>query len=260
MAFIYVIGEDQLNGPSVSKANEYIICRTHGRGRSNAPRPSALGRARVHGKNDLSEPPSPPMPVFFSPLGLTTGMDTQSRLAHPHRCDEPISTCARSQAPTRPSPSHLSRAASASLSAALNPPAPSSSSPDPASPAPAHAECHEQGVLSLMQARNIPLEHVCLLDLKAPTALTPADGDGDAASKFAWFLFGVRILRFPFLLKPFRPLTTPLYSFGRAGWLFFLFFFLISVRVSSVRRVKQKKKKNTKVFWGLMFFDGLFPM
>ena len=105
---------------------------------------------------------------------------------------------------------HLSRSASASLSAALNTPAPSSSSsssPDPASPPPAHAECHEQGVLSLMQARNIPLEHVCLLDPKAPTALTPADGD--AASKFAWFLFGVRILRSPFLPKPFRPLTTP---------------------------------------------------
>jgi len=106
---------------------------------------------------------------------------------------------------------HLSRSASASLSAALKPPAPSSSSsssPDPASPAPAHAECHEHGVLSLMQARDIPLEHVCLLDPKAPTALTPADGDGDAASKFAWFLFGVRILRFPFLPKPCRPLTT----------------------------------------------------
>jgi Predicted SAM-dependent RNA methyltransferase len=123
---------------------------------------------------------------------------------------------------------HLSRSASASLSAALNPPAPSSSSsPDPASPAPAHAECHEQGVLSLRQARNISLEHVCLLDPKAPTALTPADGDGDAASKFVWFLFGVRILRSPFLPKPFRPLTTPLYSFGRVGWLVFFFFFVI---------------------------------
>jgi hypothetical protein len=129
---------------------------------------------------------------------------------------------------------HLSRSASASLSAALNTPVPSSSSssfssPDPASPAPAHAECHEQGVLSLMQARNIPLEHVCLLDPKAPTALTPADGDGDAASKFVWFLFGVRILRSPFLPKPFRPLTTPLYSFGRVGWLvgWFFFFFVI---------------------------------
>jgi hypothetical protein len=79
-----------------------------------------------------------------------------------------------------------------------------------------------------MQARNIPLEHVCLLDPKAPTAITPplpspSPADGDAASKFAWFLFGVRILRSPFLPKPFRPLTTTLYSFGRVGWLVFFF-------------------------------------
>src|SRR6266850_5436100 len=91
---------------------------------------------------------------------------------------------------------HLSPVASTSLSAAL-------ATPDPfpalASPATAHAGCHEQGVLSLMQARNIPLERVCLLDPKAPTALSPTDGDADSSSSssssntfnFAWFLFGV---------------------------------------------------------------------
>ena len=172
------------------------------------------------------------MPVFFSPLGLTNS----DGHAISHRTPSPMKPglypCAHTTTykhmRTLAGPdasiafTHLSRSASASLSTALNPPAPSSSSsssPDPASPAPAHAECHEQGVLSLMQARNIPLEHVCLLDPKAPTALTPADGDGDAASKFAWFLFGVRILRSLFLPKPCRPLTTPLYSFGRVGFL-----------------------------------------
>jgi len=84
---------------------------------------------------------------------------------------------------------HLSRAASASLSAVFDAPSPSPSPSDPAPTTPAHAECHEQGVLSLMQARNIPLDRVCLLDPKAPTALSPSDGA--ASSKFAWFLFGV---------------------------------------------------------------------
>ncbi|KAI9507092.1 DUF431-domain-containing protein [Russula earlei] len=83
---------------------------------------------------------------------------------------------------------HLSRAASASLSAAFA--STSTSIPDdspPALPEQARAECHEQGVLALMQARSIPLGHVCLLDPKASEALTPADGD---AGQFAWFLFG----------------------------------------------------------------------
>ncbi|KAH9972513.1 DUF431-domain-containing protein [Russula compacta] len=91
---------------------------------------------------------------------------------------------------------HLSPATSASLSTAFASSPPSTSSPDSASPpAPAtqqqqaQAECHEQGVLELMRARDVPRERVCLLDPKASEALTPADGDAD---KFAWFLFGVR--------------------------------------------------------------------
>jgi hypothetical protein len=96
---------------------------------------------------------------------------------------------------------HLSPAASASLSAVLaHWQATPDPFPDPTSPATAHAECHEQGVLSLMQARNIPLERVCLLDPKASTALSPADGDAESSSSrssnsnFAWFLFGVASL------------------------------------------------------------------
>ena len=90
---------------------------------------------------------------------------------------------------------HLSPSTSASLSTTFaSSSSPSTSSPDPASPAPttqqqAQAECHEQGVLELMQACDIPRERVCLLDPKASEALTPADGD---SGKFAWFLFGVR--------------------------------------------------------------------
>ena len=73
---------------------------------------------------------------------------------------------------------HLSSAAGAALSNAL----PS---------APARASCHEGGVLALMQSRGIVLERVCLLDPKAPQALSPSDGDG-GADGFTWFLFGVR--------------------------------------------------------------------
>ena len=85
---------------------------------------------------------------------------------------------------------HLSSAAAAALSSTL----PStSSSTIPANtevPGPACASCHEEGVLALMQARGTSLERVCLLDPKAPEALSPSDG-GDAGG-FAWFLFGVR--------------------------------------------------------------------
>jgi len=80
---------------------------------------------------------------------------------------------------------NLSSATSASLSAAF------SNISDPASSqAQAQVECHEQGVLSLMNSRDIdtiPLERVCLLDPKASLALTPSDGN---AGKFTWFLFG----------------------------------------------------------------------
>jgi len=112
---------------------------------------------------------------------------------------------------------HLSRAASASLSTALADTSNSVSSPGdafPTPPAQARVECFEQGVLALMQARNVPLEQVCLLDPKASEALTPADGD---AGKFAWFLFGVRLLVSP----PYFPILSA-YLFGRltAPWWF----------------------------------------
>jgi Predicted SAM-dependent RNA methyltransferase len=62
-------------------------------------------------------------------------------------------------------------------------------------------ECHEQGVLALMQARGIALEQVCLLDPKSAQALAPSDGyrdrdreEGTDAGKFKWFLFGLRVL------------------------------------------------------------------
>ncbi|KAI9438154.1 hypothetical protein H4582DRAFT_1953190 [Lactarius indigo] len=78
---------------------------------------------------------------------------------------------------------HLSSAAAAALTAAL-PPAPAHAEETPRT---GRAECHQQGVLALMQARGIPRERVCLLDPKAPQALAPDDGDAGA---FAWFLFG----------------------------------------------------------------------
>lgn len=84
---------------------------------------------------------------------------------------------------------NLSSATSATLSAAF------SSASDFASQA--QAECHTQGVLSLMKSRDadtIPLERVCLLDPKASLALAPSDGD---AGKFTWFLFGVASPFFP---------------------------------------------------------------
>lgn len=125
---------------------------------------------------------------------------------------------------------HLSRAASASLSAAFDapPPSPSTTSsprPDPVPTTPAHAECHEQGVLSLMQARNIPLDRVCLLDPKSPTALSPPDGDGAAptsTSKFTWFLFGVasQLFFFPLSFRLFALLNPPPFF-----WVLVVFFF-----------------------------------
>ncbi|KAH9053165.1 SAM-dependent RNA methyltransferase [Lactarius vividus] len=78
---------------------------------------------------------------------------------------------------------HLSTAAAAALTTAL-PPAPAAAEEVPRT---ARAECHEQGVLALMQARGIARERVCLLDPKAPEALAPSDGD---AGGFVWFLFG----------------------------------------------------------------------
>ena len=85
---------------------------------------------------------------------------------------------------------HLSSAAGAALSNALP-------------PAPARASCHEEGVLALMQSRGIALERVCLLDPKAPEALSPSDGES-SADGFSWFLFGVRA---PFI-SPLRFLLT----------------------------------------------------
>ena len=81
---------------------------------------------------------------------------------------------------------NLSSATNASLSAAF-----SNTNTSDSDSAQARAECHKQGVLALMKSRDIdiPLEQVCLLDPKAPLALTPSDGD---AGKFTWFLFGVR--------------------------------------------------------------------
>ena len=100
---------------------------------------------------------------------------------------------------------NLSSATSASLSAALttdtnaNPPTGTTS--DSASPvAVAQVECYEQGVLALMQSRNIPHERVCLLDPKASLALSPSDGD---TGKFTWFLFGVRPLSPSFVFLAF---------------------------------------------------------
>ncbi|KAH8986999.1 SAM-dependent RNA methyltransferase [Lactarius hatsudake] len=79
---------------------------------------------------------------------------------------------------------HLSTAAAAALTTAL-PPSPAAAAEE--TPRTARAECHEQGVLALMQAHGIARERVCLLDPKAPQALAPSDGDAGA---FAWFLFG----------------------------------------------------------------------
>ena len=109
---------------------------------------------------------------------------------------------------------NLSSATSASLSAAFTDPDPDPGPNHPptvhsASPPPAGAaqvECHEQGVLALMQSRNIPLERVCLLDPKASLALSPSDGS-DNAGKFTWFLFGVRL---PSPLSSFPALETSL--------------------------------------------------
>ena len=85
---------------------------------------------------------------------------------------------------------NLSSATGASLSAAFSS---NDSDSDAPAQAQAQAECYEQGVLALMKSRDvdipIPLERVCLLDPKAPLALTPSDGD---EGKFRWFLFGVR--------------------------------------------------------------------
>ena len=79
---------------------------------------------------------------------------------------------------------NISSAASASLSAAF---AAASSFPAPTL---AQGECHDEGVLGLMQACGIAREQVCLLNLKAPMALSPSDAD---AGTFTWFLFGVRL-------------------------------------------------------------------
>ena len=81
---------------------------------------------------------------------------------------------------------HLSTAAAAALTTTLTTAPPTSPAQPPGS---ARAECHEQGVLALMQTHGIARERVCLLDPKATQALAPSDGD---AGEFAWFLFGVR--------------------------------------------------------------------
>ncbi|KAH9952308.1 hypothetical protein BGW80DRAFT_1260874 [Lactifluus volemus] len=94
---------------------------------------------------------------------------------------------------------NLSHAACASLSTAFA----SSSSVSSSTQQLAQTECHEQGVLALMQARGIVREQVCLLDPKSPEPLAPSDGDGNSnnadsddaepdpgKSKFKWFLFG----------------------------------------------------------------------
>ena len=51
-----------------------------------------------------------------------------------------------------------------------------------------------------MQAQGIVRDRVCLLDPKAPLALSPSD-DG-----FTWFLFGVRVLQYAPLLVFLLPL------------------------------------------------------
>ena len=120
----------------------------------------------------------------------------------------------------------LSSATSASLSAAFtdaDPPATTTTTTgtatsDSAPPAAAQVQCHEQGVLALMQSRNMPRERVCLLDPKASLALTPSDGD---AGKFTWFLFGVRpqpsLVSSPLSLS--HPISDPISFSGRLGWL-----------------------------------------
>ncbi|KAF7343322.1 hypothetical protein MVEN_01764500 [Mycena venus] len=74
---------------------------------------------------------------------------------------------------------HLSKASRDSLSSVFIP-----------KPELAEAKCHQNGVLELIreQLGEAPasLEKVCLLDPKAPLALSPEDGDG----RFEWFLFG----------------------------------------------------------------------
>ncbi|KAI0027182.1 DUF431-domain-containing protein [Vararia minispora EC-137] len=72
---------------------------------------------------------------------------------------------------------HLSRAAGAALAASF--------APQDSDTALADAQCHTEGVLALMAARDVPRERVCLLDPRAATELAPADGDA-----FSWFLFG----------------------------------------------------------------------
>jgi hypothetical protein len=105
---------------------------------------------------------------------------------------------------------HLSTAAAAALTAALPPTSPAEA------PGTARAECHEQGVLALMQARGIARERVCLLDPKAPQALVPSDGE------FAWFLFGVRHplpFVFSFCSRPRRGYSVCVYASDGDGWL-----------------------------------------
>jgi len=52
----------------------------------------------------------------------------------------------------------------------------------------AKAFCHGTGVLELINEspESLRIEQVCLLDPKAPSELSPEDGDG----RFQWFLFG----------------------------------------------------------------------
>ncbi len=52
----------------------------------------------------------------------------------------------------------------------------------------ASASCFQEGVLDRINASNLSINDVCLLDPKADQELAPADGDG----RFKWFLFGVR--------------------------------------------------------------------
>lgn len=75
---------------------------------------------------------------------------------------------------------HLSKASSHSLSSVFTP-----------QPVLAEANCHQTGVLDLIQQQlgGSALEKVCLLDPKAELPLSPEDGDG----RFEWFLFGVRV-------------------------------------------------------------------
>jgi len=50
----------------------------------------------------------------------------------------------------------------------------------------ASAQVTTRGILDAMKEEDLSVSSVCLLDPRAPQALSPSDGDG----RFSWFLFG----------------------------------------------------------------------